>query len=98
MDTPDTILGKTLQTLRESKGVTRLTLAGIINETEQQIAKFEKGAMVPLTTLEAIAETLGEALPKRIIRRISFLRKLGQEKGVIQPELVQIYETLFQEE
>lgn len=98
MKTPDMILGNTLLTLREKKDVTRLALGGIINETEQQIAKFEKGAMVPLTTLEAIAEALGEALPKRIIRRISFLRKLEQETGKPQLDLVQIYETLFQEE
>ena len=92
------ILGKTVEALRISKQVTRSQLGRKINKLEQQVAKYEKGEFIPLPVLEAIYEALGEPIPKRIIRRISFLRKLEMETDVEQEELCALYNELNEED
>lgn len=86
------LLGKNIERLRLAKKMSRMQLARKINETEQQVAKFETGGFVPLSTLETIAEALGEPIPKRLIRRISFVRKLEMETKIEQEELIGLYE------
>lgn len=91
-------LGKRIEQLRLAKGMSRLQVGRKVNELEQQIAKFEAGAFIPLSTLEAIASALGEPIPKRLIRRISFLRKLEIETQIEQGELVGLYEEILNNE
>ncbi len=84
-------LGKNLARLRQSQDITRLQLGRMVNKKEQEIEKYEKGEFVPLPVLEDIAKALGEPIPKKIIRRISFLRKLEMETGIEQEELADLY-------
>jgi transcriptional regulator with XRE-family HTH domain len=89
------ILGKKIERLRLMKQVSRMQLGRKINETEQQIAKYESGEFIPLTVLEAIAEALGEPIQKKYIRRISFLRKLEIETQIEQEELSDLYQEIL---
>lgn len=92
------MLGKKIERLRLVKQMSRMQLGRKINETEQQIAKYETGEFVPLTVLEAIASALGEPIQKKYIRRISFLRKLEIETQVEQEELAGLYSEILPED
>ncbi len=85
-------LGKRIEQIRLARGITRMQLGRTVNVPEQQIEKYERGALVPLPMLEAIGEALDEPIPKRIIRRISFSRKLEFEQQVDQPDLIGYYD------
>jgi transcriptional regulator with XRE-family HTH domain len=86
------ILGKNIERLRLSRDVTRKKLGRSINKNEQQIAKYEKGEFVPLPVIEAIGKALDEPVPKKIIRRISFVRKLEAEQNAEHDdELIKLY-------
>ena len=89
------LLGQKLEQYRKEKGMTSYALGRAINVKEQQILKYEKGGLVPLRILEQLAEELHEGAQKKIIRRISFLRKLEDEKGEEQPELKDWYTEIF---
>lgn len=89
------VLGQRIEDARKAVGLTRREMGRKIRETEQQIAKYESGGFVPLPKIEAIGEVVGDPVQKRIIRRISNLRKLEIEKGIEQHELSDIYAELF---
>jgi len=86
------ILGRNLERLRLYKQVSRRDLAKKIKKSDQQIAKYENGAFVPLPIIEAITAILGEPVPKKIIRKISFTRKLEVEEKVdMEEKLIELY-------
>lgn len=89
------VLGQHLEKMRRAHGMTRQELARRINVTDQQLGKYEDGAFVPLPVLEAIGEALDAPAPKKLIRRISNLRKLEIEKGLEKPELSEFYQLLY---
>ena len=91
------LLGERLEQYRKLKGMTSYALGRQINIKEQQILKYEKGGLVPLRTLEQLADALHVGVEKKIIRRISFLRKLEDEKGEVQPDLSYYYNEIFPE-
>jgi ribosome-binding protein aMBF1 (putative translation factor) len=91
------VLGEVLLKERMVRGFSRMEIGKRINKKEQEIAKFESGEFVPLPVLEAFAEAMGVPLQKKIIRRISFLRKWEIEKKEEQHELAEIYRTMFEE-
>lgn len=95
--TAELVLGQRIEAARKACGLSRRELARIIRETEQQIAKYEAGAFVPLPKIEAIGEAVGDRVEKRTIRRISNLRKLEMEKGAEQHELCDLYAELFRD-
>ncbi len=89
------LLGQKLEQYRKAKGLTSYALGRAINVKEQQILKYEKGGLVPLRILEQLADELHEGAQKKIIRRISFLRKLQDETGEEQHELKEYYNEIF---
>ncbi len=92
------LLGKNIQRLRVAKDMSRKKIARIIKKSEQQIAKYESGEFVPLPVIEDIASALGEPVAKKIIRRISFTRKLEAEKNIhMEEELCELYNDAFPE-
>lgn len=92
------VLGKAIERTRLMQQMSQLALGRKTNQKQQQIAKYEAGEFVPLPVLEAIGEALSCPIPKRVIRRISFLRKLEIETEIEQEELIPLYETLFSED
>jgi transcriptional regulator with XRE-family HTH domain len=94
----DKLLGKKIEELRKKKVVSLPQLGKKVNEPYQQIERYEKGVRLAVDKLEAIAEALGEPIPKRIIRRIVFARKLEAETNIEQEELLALYESLFDED
>ena len=89
-------LGALIKEARRLADMDALRMAKAINVTTQQLAKYEQGAFVPLPVIEAITDTLGERVPKKTIRRISFLRKLEKDKGVDESEqLIFLYDETF---
>ncbi len=91
-------LGEHIERLRLARGLTRMQLAREINVTQQQVEKYEQGAFVPIPMLEAIGLALDNQIPKRIIRRISNLRKIEIEQSTEQAELLELYAEAFEEE
>lgn len=91
------LLGQKIEMYRKREGLTKLQLGKIINETEQQIGRFESGAFVPIATLEKIGKALNNRIEKRIIRRISYYRTEELESKVDQPDLLDLYEDAFPE-
>lgn len=89
------VLGKRIERLRLRCGLSRMQLGRAINQKEQQIGKYEAGAFVPLPMLEKIAEVLGDPIQKRLIRKISFFRKLEQETKTEQSELLELYQEIL---
>lgn len=89
----DIILGKNIERLRISKDLSRKDLSGTLKLTLQQIQKYECGRdLVPLPMLEKIAIALGEPIVKKIIRRISVVRKLEVERNTqMVDELIDLY-------
>ena len=67
-----------------------------INKTKQQIEKYEKGDFVPLPIIEKIAVALDAPIKKKIIRKISNLRKIEIETQQTQEELIDWYNEILQ--
>lgn len=87
------VLGRNIERLRLLKEMSRMQVGRKVNQKEQQIVRYERGgALVPLPVLERIAEALGEPIAKKIIRRISSVRKLEVEKNTkMDDELIDLY-------
>lgn len=91
-------LGEHLQKLREHKNITRKQVGKKVKVPEQQIAKYEAGAFVPMAMLEDITKFLGEPIAKKIIRRISLLRKKELAEEIEIEELNDLYDEAFDAE
>lgn len=92
----DVVLGKNLKELRVSQDMTQMQLGKKVNNTSQQIDKYESGAKVPAPKLEELAEALGSPIPKKLIRKIVNCRKLEMEDGLDQQaELIDLYNEIF---
>lgn len=89
------LLGQKIEQYRKNLGLTRMQLGKIINETEQQVARFEAGAFVPIALLERIGKALENRIEKRIIRRIAKWRDIELHEKVDMPELIDLYEQAF---
>jgi len=91
------ILGRNIERLRLIKDLSRMQVGRKVNKNEQQIARYEGGLdFVPLPVLENIANALGEPVAKKIIRRISFTRKLEVEQNTqLEDELIELYNIAF---
>jgi len=92
------LLGKKIEKMRLRRGMSPLQLGREINQKEQQIKKYENGEFVPLPVLEEIASVLDVPIQKKLIRRISFLRKLEMETKIEQEDLVDLYNEVMSEE
>ena len=92
------LLGKKIEQMRQRKGMTCLQLGRKINKKEQEVRKYENGEFVPLPVLEEIASALDVPIQKKLIRRISFLRKLEMETKIEQEDLVDLYNEVMSEE
>ncbi len=91
------LLGKNIKRLRIASGMTRLQLGRKINKKEQEIAKYESGEFVPLSAIEDIGEAFDITVQKRLIRRISSLRKLEIKTKIEQEGLLDLYNEAFPE-
>lgn len=91
------LLGKKIERLRNVRGLTRMQLGKAINETEQQVGRFEAGGFIPINTLERIGEALQNRIPKKIIRRISDYRAYEINEKTQAPELIELYNLAFPE-
>lgn len=89
------MLGQLIEQKRRACGLSQMDLGRRINQKQQQIVKYEAGEFVPLPVLEAICAALDTTAPKRLIRRISFLRKLEMETETEQAELIPLYHEIF---
>ncbi|MDA0782651.1 MAG: helix-turn-helix transcriptional regulator [Rickettsiales bacterium] len=90
------LLGKNIARLRIAKDMSRNQLGRMINKNEQQIAKYEAGEFIPLPVIEDIGKALDEPVPKKIIRKISFIRKLETEQNAkLDNELSELYNLAF---
>ncbi|MCD6034287.1 MAG: family transcriptional regulator protein [Rickettsiales bacterium] len=87
----DIVLGQRIRELRMDLNLSQIALGRKINVMAQQIDKYEKGAFVPITVLEELAEALGIEIPKKIIRKIVFARKLVFETGGKGEDLPDLY-------
>ena len=88
-------LGERIKQCRLACNMTPLELGKAINMKMQHIDSYEKGGFVPLPIIEKLATAFGDPVQKKIIRRISFLRKLEQEGKGEQPELQDWYNLAF---
>lgn len=97
---PNLILGKRIELIRTAKNMTRMQLGSIINQTLQQVQRYECGAaLVSLPVLEKIASAFDEPVAKKIIRRISIVRKLEVErKTEMSDELIDLYNQALPED
>lgn len=95
----DVVLGKKMEARRLQLGMTRPQLAKKINETFQQIERYEQGYdRIPMSMLEDIALALLSPVPKKLIRRIVFVRKLEIEQETELEELIELYQSVFDED
>ncbi len=86
-------LGKRIERIRTFKNIPIKQVSKLLKETEQQIIKMERGAFISLPKLQLMAELFDMPIQKRIIRKISALRKLEQEnKTSYDDELQALYE------
>ena len=106
------LLGEKLFALREGMGIARKALGRRVKVTEQQIAKYEAGDLVPMAMLERLCEELDAPIQKKYIRRISDLRheiKKHQDDAKsdaeiagyveeLRTELCELYEFVFYRE
>lgn len=90
-------LGEKLESYRKNRGLSRLQLGKIVNQTEQQIGRFEAGAFVPMAMLDKLGKALDNRIEKRLIRRISKYRDIELADGIDAPELSDLYEEAFPE-
>ncbi len=88
-------LSERIKSTREACGLTHYALGREINAKTQQIDSYERGGFVPLPIIEKLGHAFGNPVGKKIIRRISFLRKLEIEKGEEQPDLIDWYDEAF---
>jgi transcriptional regulator with XRE-family HTH domain len=90
-------LGKNIEQLRFTENISYTQLGQKINKTKQQIIKYERGEdLVPLPVLEDIATELGQPIAKKIIRRISAVRKLEIENDIeMADELIALYSQIL---
>ena len=91
------LLGKKIESYRKYQGLGRAQLGKIVNETEQQIGRFEAGSFVPIATLDRIAKALDNRIEKRTLRRIQKYRDIELHEKADQPELLGFYEEAFPE-
>jgi transcriptional regulator with XRE-family HTH domain len=91
------LLGKRIERLRLLQGITHRQIGRAVKKKDQDVAQYEKGAFVPLAILETIAKLLGAPIRKKIIRRISYLRKVEWETRKEQEELGEIYVELLEQ-
>jgi transcriptional regulator with XRE-family HTH domain len=86
-------LGKNIERLRLIKNMSPMQLGRKINQTKQQILRYECGTtLVRLSMLESIACALDEPIPKKIIRKMSIVRKLEVENDTeMADELIALY-------
>jgi len=92
------LLGKNIERLRLYKDISRKKVGRVINKNEQQVARYEAGDFIPLPVIEDIGKALGEPVAKKIIRRISFTRKLETDKNIrLEEELCELYNQAFGE-
>lgn len=89
------LLGKKIEAYRKNLGLSRLQLGKIINQTEQQVGRYEAGAFVPIELLEKIGKALDNRIEKRIIRRIAKYRYIELNEKVDVVELAELYEEAF---
>ncbi len=95
----DKHLGSRISFLRRKRQLTPLQLGRKINATLQQVERYETGMdRVPVPVLEKIGEAMDCRVPKRLIRRIVFFRKLEAETNTEQEELMDFYSQVFDEE
>lgn len=95
----EVFLGQKIKRLRVILQMSQMQLGRKVNDSCQQIDRYETGALIPLAKLEDLAEALGTRIPKKIIRRISIERKLQTETEKDRnEELVELYEQAFSEE
>ena len=87
------VLGKNIERLRLIKNMSSMQLGRKVKQTRQKIIKYECGAtLVRLAMLENIACALDEPIPKKIIRKISIVRKLEVENDTeMADELIALY-------
>jgi transcriptional regulator with XRE-family HTH domain len=94
----DILLGKKIEELRRKREVTLVQLGRKVNEPYQQVERYEKGMRLPVDKLQEIAEALDFFIPKKLIRKMVFARKLEKETGIEQDELLDIYTEAFEED
>lgn len=94
------ILGENIERLRLIQNMSTMQLGRKVNKNQQQIMRYERGCeFVSLPVLENIASALGEPIAKKIIRKISVLRKLEAErKTEMEDELIDLYNEAFPED
>jgi transcriptional regulator with XRE-family HTH domain len=87
------VLGKHIERLRLMQNMSRAQLGREINKTTKQVIKYECGEdLIPLSILENIAYTLDEPIGKRLIRKMSIIRKIEIENDAEMPdELIALY-------
>lgn len=92
-------LGQQIKKVRIRLAMSQMQLGRIVNDSCQQIDRYETGALIPLAKLEDLAEALGVRIPKKIIRRVSIERKLQTEtEKERSEELIELYEQAFPED
>lgn len=95
----DKHLGSRIAFLRRKRQLSPMQLGRKINATAQQIERYESGMdRVPVPVLENIGEAMDCRVPKRLIRRIVFFRKLEAETKLEQEELMGFYSEVFDDE
>lgn len=95
----DIFLGRQFSEKRRMSDLTRIQLAKKINVVESQITKYETGAFISLPRIELLANALGEPVIKKVIRKISFVRKTEKEKKVnLDDELIELYSQIFEDD
>lgn len=96
-DDASIFLGKAIARARQAKGLTRIQLGKMVNEKEQDLHKYERGVFMPLPLIERIGEALDAVVEKKIIRRISNIRKRDGRGAADQSELISYYDLAFPE-
>jgi transcriptional regulator with XRE-family HTH domain len=94
----DKLLGKKIEELRKKREVTLPQLGRKVGEPYQQIERYEKGQRLPVDKLQEIVEALDFFIPKKLIRKMVFARKLEKETGIEQDELLEIYTEAFEDD
>ena len=94
----DIFLGHLMAEKRRMCDMSKLEVAKKIKVIESQISKFEMGGFISLPNIEKLAEAYGEPVIKKIIRKISFIRKTEKENNVnLDDELIEQYSKIFED-
>ena len=91
-------LGAHLERLRRLQEMPRKELGRRVKVTEQQIARYEEGAFVPMAMIERLTEELDFPIQKKWIRRISAMREQIKENGEGHELLAALYKDVFEED